>query len=44
MLDFPPEGKADTASFDAATEAFIDAAREAAARGAAASGAFRGRC
>lgn len=40
MLDFPPEGKADTASFDAATEAFIDAAREAAARGAAAAGAF----
>jgi acetyl-CoA synthetase len=32
MLDFPPEGKADASSFDAAIDAYIEAARGAPAR------------
>jgi acetate---CoA ligase (ADP-forming) len=34
MLDFPPDGKADTASFDAAMDAYIKASRGAPARAA----------
>ncbi|HMK86773.1 MAG TPA: acetate--CoA ligase family protein [Steroidobacteraceae bacterium] len=34
MLDFPPEGKADTRSFDAAIEAYIEASRGAPSRAA----------
>ncbi len=34
MLDCPPEGKSDTAAFDAAIDAFIDASRGAPARAA----------
>jgi acetyl-CoA synthetase len=32
MLDFPPEGKADTSSFDAAIDAYIEASRGAPSR------------
>jgi acyl-CoA synthetase (NDP forming) len=32
MLDFPPDGKADTASFDAAMDAYIEASRGAPSR------------
>ena len=32
MLDFPPEGKADTSSFDAAIDVYIEASRDAAPR------------
>jgi acyl-CoA synthetase (NDP forming) len=34
MLDFPPDGKADASSFDAAVEAYIRASRGAPSRGA----------